>query len=109
MRYYIKIFNKNTGGFVGYYKQVGRNSVTSMMNGMKYFDDKESALRIAQELDDGFLRDKDKHYYSAFVCVYGDSTKEPPKEEIKTKLEKEEELSDALETFVRKNSSKVER
>lgn len=78
-----------------------------MMNGMKLFNNKEDAIAVARSLDDGFIRDKDKKYYTAHVVVYGDNSKEPPKEEIKSRQEKEEELEDALETFIRKNSSEI--
>lgn len=106
MRYYIKIFNAENGNLVGFYKQTGKSCISKLMNGIKYFDNIDEALDIAFELDDGFLRDKDKHYYRAFTCVYGDHTKERPKVIYKTKQEKESELADELETFIRKNSSR---
>ena len=107
MLYYVKIFNLKTDKLVGYYKETGKNNITSMMNGMKLFDNLEDALIIANEIDGGFLRDKDHHYYTAYCSVFGDKSKQPPKEVKKSKQEKEEELQDALETFIRKNSSEV--
>lgn len=109
MRYYIKIFNQNTHELVGYYKETGRNCISKLINGIKYFDDKNTALSVCNDLDRGFLRDKDKHYYTAFACVYGDNTKQPPKEVYKSRAEKEGELENELSTFIRKNSSKTRR
>lgn len=106
MQYYIKVFNKTNNNLVGYYKETGKNCLSTMMNGIKYFNTLEEAYRVAQELDGGFIRDKDKHYYSSHAVVYGDSTRQPPKEERKSRYEKEEELKDALDTFIRKNSSR---
>ena len=109
MRYYIRIFNKQTSKFVGYYKTIGKNSITAMPNGMKLFDKLEDAEYMANELNDAFLRDKDKKYYNAYTVIIGDSSKEPPKEITKTKQEKEEELEDALETFIRENRGRDRR
>ena len=106
MQYYIKIFNKATNELVGFYKETGRNCISKLMNGIKFFNDYESALEKAMDIDEGFLRDKDGHYYTAHCIVYGDSTRQPPKEVRKTRLEREEELQDALDTFIRKNSCK---
>ena len=106
MQYLVKIYNSKTNDFVGYYKEVGKNCITSLPKGAKLFTEKQKALEVMNELDSGFLRDKDKHWYTAFCSVYGDSTKEPPKEEKKSIKEKEEELEDALDAFIRKNSSR---
>ena len=108
MQYYIKIFNKTTGDLVGYYKETGRNCISKMMNGIKYFNDYNEALRISDGMDEGFIRDKDKKYYTAHSIVYGDASRKRPDEIKKTKKEKEEELKDELEAFIRKNSSRVE-
>lgn len=108
MQYYIKIYNSNTNSFVGYYKETGKNCISKMIKGAKYFNDYESALTVAEELDDAFVRDSDGHYYTSFAIVYGDSTKEVPKEIRKSQQEREEELKDALNTFIRQNSSKIE-
>ena len=105
MQYYLKIFNKKTGDLVGYYKETGRNCVSKLPKGIKYWNDLESAVNTMMELDDGFLRDKDKHYYTAYTSVYGDSTKNPPKVPYKSRQEKESELEDEFETFIRKNRS----
>lgn len=108
MQYYVKIFNTNTNELVGYYKETGRNCISTMMNGMKYFNSLEKAIEVCKELDDGFIRDKDKHYYTAFACVYGDVSKQPTNDsKQKSNLEKKEELEDELKTLIRKNSSKA--
>lgn len=109
MQYYVKVFNEKTGELVGFYKETGKNCISRLMNGIKYFSDVNRALSVANELNGGFLRDKDKHYYRAYTSVYGDSNKKPPKVEYKSKQEEESELEDELEAFVRKNrSSNVE-
>ena len=109
MQYYVKIFNEKTSELVGFYKETGYNRISKLMNGIKYFSELDKALEVANELDGGFLRDKDKHYYTAYTSVYGDSTKNPPKVPYKSRQEKESELEDELEAFVRKNrSSNVE-
>ena len=106
MQYYVKFFNLNTSEFVGFYKETGKSCVSKMKNGMKYFTDYQKALEVANELNGGFLRDKDGHYYTAYTIVCGDSQKQPPKEEYKSKQEKEEELKDELETLIRKSRSR---
>lgn len=108
MQYYIKFFNLKTGELVGYYKETGHNCVSSMMNGIKYFNDLDKAKLIADELDYGFLRDKDKHYYTAMTVVYGDSSRQCA-DIKKTDLQVKEELEDELEALIRKNSSKARR
>ncbi len=105
MQYYIKVFNENTGELVGYYKETGRNCISKLMNGIKYFTELDKALIIANELNGGFVRDKDKHYYTAYTSVYGDNNRQPPKIQYKSRQEKESELADELETFIRKNRS----
>lgn len=105
MQYYVKIFNEKTSELVGFYKETGYNRISKLMNGIKYFSELDKALEVANELDGGFLRDKDKHYYTAYTSVYGDSTKNPPKVSYKSRQEKESELEDELETFIRKNRS----
>lgn len=105
MQYYVKIFNEKTSELVGFYKETGYNRISKLMNGIKYFSELDKALEVANELDGGFLRDKDKHYYTAYTSVYGDSTKNPPKVPYKSRQEKESELEDELETFIRKNRS----
>lgn len=107
MQYYIKFFNTKNNNFVGYYKETGKNCISTMMNGIKFFNDLESAKNVAFELDGGDLRDKDGHYYTSHCVIYADSKRQPPKEIKQTKIEKEEELKDALDAFIRKNSSKT--
>lgn len=106
MQYYVKIFNQSTNELIGYYKQTGKNCISKLMNGIKYFNTIEEALDIAMELDEGFARDKDKHYYTAHAVVFGDSSKKAPTEVKKSKIEKEEELKNELYTFIRQNSCK---
>lgn len=105
MQYYVKIINRKTGNLVGYYKTTGRNCLSKLLNGIKYFTNLEDALEIANDLNDGFIRDRDGHYYTALAIVYGDSTRKPPKEEYKSKQEEESELEDELEAFIRQNRS----
>ena len=92
MQFYIKIFNKTTNELVGYYKQTGKNCISKILNGIKYFNTINEALEVYSLIDDGILRDKDHHYYSAFCSIYGDSSKSFSKEPKKSKLEREEEL-----------------
>lgn len=103
MQYYIKIFNTKTNELVGYYKETGKNCVSKLPNGIKYWDNLEAAENILLEIDDGFLRDKDKHYYSAQAVIYGDHTKNKNLSDKKSNQEIEEELKDALEAFIRQN------
>ena len=74
------------------------------MNGIKYFDNVNDALEKALDMDEGFVRDRDKHYYTAHAVVFGDSSRKPPLEVKKSKKEKEEELQDEINAFIRKNS-----
>lgn len=106
MQYYIKFINTTTNELVGYYKETGKNRLSKLKKGIKYFDNLEDALQIAEEYDDAFLRDIDKHYYKAYTVVYGDHTREALKTPYKSKLEKESELEDELKAFIRKNSSR---
>lgn len=109
MQYYIKIFNKSTDELIGYYKETGKTCISKLMNGIKYFSPEEldEAQYIVDGLDEGFVRDKDGHYYTAHAIIFGDSSKDAPQEVKKTKQEKEEELKDELDAFIRKNSCKT--
>ena len=49
MQYYLKIFNKKTGELVGYYKETGRNCVSKLPKGIKYWNDLESAVNTMME------------------------------------------------------------
>lgn len=104
MQYFIKIFNYDSGEFVGFYKETGIGCITKLPKGMKYFNDLETAFAKCQELDFGFLRERDGHYYTSCATVYGDSTREITKDTYRNSYEKEGEMNDALETFIRKNS-----
>lgn len=105
MQYYIKFFNVKTNQLVGYYKDTGNTRISRLMNGIKYFNTKEQALEVLQDVDDGFIRDKDGHYYTAHAVVYGDSTRQPSKTIYKTRQEREEEVRNAIEAVVRQNRS----
>lgn len=104
MQYYIKFFNRDSGEFVGYYKEIGKNCITSMPNGTKYFDTLESALQVAREHDGGFLRDKDKHYYTSVCVVYCDSKREPKANKYNNLEFSEEEKEYAINSIIRKSS-----
>ena len=102
MQYYIKIFNKNTNELVGYYKETGIGCVSKMMKGMKYFDDLMSAVEVSNMLDNGFLRDKDGHYYICSIAIYGDHNRVPLKQNNKKEVDPQDELN----AFIRQNSGK---
>lgn len=104
MQYYIKIFNRQMGQLVGYYKETGRNCISKLKNGIKYYNNWEEAMEQANELDGGSVRDADKHYYTAVTVVYGDSTRQPYKTDNKNKSRSEEEIKDELTAIIRKNS-----
>ncbi len=110
MQYYIKIFNLKTNELVGYYKETGKCCVTKLPKGMKYFPEVLDAIAKAQLLDNGFLRDKDGHYYTAHTVVCGDSAKALPKDYKKSEYDEEgDEDENAIETFIRKNSGRIRR
>ena len=77
MQYYVKIFNEKTGDLVGYYKETGKSCISKLLNGARFFNTLEEARAVAEELDGGFVRDTDKHYYTSATCVYCDSKREP--------------------------------
>lgn len=104
MQYYIKFYNTKTGELVGYYKEGSGSCVSKIPNGMKWFNDKKRAIEIMISVDDGFIRDKDKHYYKGQAIIYGDHSKQSNKE--KTQKEKEEELKNVLNALIRKNNNK---
>ena len=108
MQYYIKIFNTNTNELIGYYKETGKTCISKLMNGIKYFDNVNDALEKALDMDEGFVRDRDKHYYTAHAVVFGDSSRKTPLEVKKSKKEKEEELQNEINAFIRKNSCHFE-
>lgn len=105
MQYYIKFFNNDTGEFVGYYKDIGKNCITAMPKGTKYFDTLEAALQVAWENEGGFLRDKDKKYYTAKCVIYCDSHMEPKPVTYGNPQILEEEKLDAINTIIRENNS----
>lgn len=71
MQYFLKIYNTSTNELVGYYKDSNKGCISKIPNGMKYFNNKQQAINIMKELDTGFVRDKDKHYYKAQVVIFG--------------------------------------
>lgn len=71
MQYFLKIYNTTTNELVGYYKESNRNCISKIPNGMKYFGSLEKAISKMKELDTGFVRDKDRHYYKAQVIIFG--------------------------------------
>ena len=101
MQYYIKFFNIDNGNFVGYYKEIGKSCITYLPKGTKYFNTFEEALITLRMYDEGFLRDKDKHYYKAKCVIYCDSHREP-REVTYKRIEKiEEEREHAINSIVR--------
>ena len=103
MQYFIKFYNKDTGEFVGYYKDTGRNCITAMPKGTKYFDNIKEALLIVNELSEGFMRGKDGHWYHPYGIIYCDHKKSIKQKDIN--IENKEDLEDELDAFIRKNSS----
>ena len=103
MQYFIKIFNATTKEFVGYYKETGIGCVTRLPNGTKYFNDFESAYEVMLSLEDGFLREKDGHYYPGSAVIYGDASREPKKSIYRDAEYKEEELKAEREAFIRQS------
>lgn len=109
MQYYIKFYNRDTGDFIGYYKEIGKNVITTMPNGTKYFNELASALEIAIQHHGGFLRDRDGHYYTTFCVVYGDSKREPKYTKYCYQRDIEEEKNNAINTVIRKSGNFNER
>lgn len=105
MQYYIKFFNTKTNELVGYYKETGSNRISKLMNGIKFFNTEEEAYNILQGVDDGFIRDKDGHYYTAHAIIYGDSKRQPVKKLYKSKQEREEEMRNAIQSYLRQSDS----
>lgn len=105
MQYYVKIFNISTCEVVGYYKETGIGCITKLPKGMKYFNTWEEALARALDIDEGFLRDRDGHYYTSHAVVCGDSTREPVKDVYRNNWKGDDE-ENALEAFIRQNSPK---
>lgn len=92
MQYYLKVYNKNKGTLVGYYKSTGMSCISKLPKGIKYWNNKEEALEVARDNNDnGFMRDTDGKYYIPFMVVCGDHTREPRKNSFKNQFEKEEE------------------
>lgn len=107
MQYCVKFFNRESGDFVGYYKEVGKNCITAMPNGTKYFNTLEQAMTVAREHDGGFLRDRDKHYYTTVCVIYCDSRREPKENKYNQEFS-EEEREYAINTVIRKSGNFIE-
>ena len=105
MQYYIKFFNETKGEFVGYYKETGIGCITKLPKGTKYFNTLNEALRKLNEVDDGFLRCTDGHYYTGRAVIYCDATREPVTSIYRNEQDKEEERRNEIEAFIRKNRS----
>lgn len=103
MQYYVKIFNKDTSEFVGYYKETGVGCITKLPKGMKFFNYLEEAYEKALDLDEGFLREKDGHYYTSHAIVVGDSTREVTKDPYRNSNDKESDRDDEIKTFIRQS------
>lgn len=91
MQYYLKVFNKNKGTLVGYYKSTGISCISKLPKGIKYWNNKEEALILAEDMNNnGFMRDSDGKYYTPFWVVCGDHTREFKKNSFKNQFENEE-------------------
>lgn len=104
--YYIKFFNTKTGKLVGYYKDKGLTNISKMKKGIKMWDNLEDALEVCKQFDDSFIRDEDKHYYTAHAVVYGEPGHKPLKKPaylIKSREEKEDEVA----AFIRQNNYRI--
>lgn len=107
LQYYIKVFNANNHTLVGYYKETGKNCISKMLNGIKYFNTYESANQVALDLNGGFIRDVDKHYYRPYAVVCGDGSRAPKESDYRNIREKEEIRKDELTAIIRQNSYRV--
>lgn len=109
MQYYIKIFNKDTGEQIGYYKETGLNCITKLPKGMKYFNTLNEALIHLFEIDEGFIRDKDGRYYTGNAIICGDHAREPKKSIYRNTNQEGDEYENAITTYVRQNSGRNRR
>lgn len=103
MQYYIKVYNIDLDNFLGYYKESGIGCITRLPKGTKYFNNLDEARMTATQLDNGFIRASDGHYYRGMAIVYGDSTRTPSKNIYRRNIIEEEERKHEIEAFVRKN------
>ena len=104
MQYYVKIFNKSTNEIVGYYKDTGRNCITKLPKGMKYFNTVKDALRALYTIDEGFIRDRDGKYYTGHAVICGDHTREPRQSIYRNTVKESEDYKDEITAFIRQNS-----
>ncbi len=104
--YYIKIININTGNVVGYYKEKGINSISRLKKGIKFWNNEQDALEMCAMLDNSFVRDEDKHYYTAHAVVIGEPGHKPlnkPAYEIQS----EEDRRNEVDAFIRQNYNRI--
>lgn len=103
MQYYIKIFNTEKDELLGYYKETGIGCITKLPKGTKYFNILEEAMMTLVEIDNGFVRGSDGHYYRGSAIIYGDATRQPTKDIYRKSISEEEERKNEIEAFIRKN------
>lgn len=103
MQYFIKVYNTDLSEFLGYYKESGIGCITKLPKGTKYFNDLDEARMRMADLDNGFIRASDGHYYRGMAIIYGDSSRTPSKSTYRQSIIEEEERKHEIETFVRKN------
>lgn len=104
MQYYLKCYNKDKGHLVGYYRATGLACISKLPKGIKYWNNKDEATKLAEDLNyNGFMRDSDGKYYTPFWVVCGDSTREAKKNSFKNQFEaeSEEEQEYGISTYLR--------
>lgn len=103
MQYYIKIYNKDKNSLVGYYKSTGIGCISKLPKGMKYWNNKEEAIKTAEEMNNnGFVRDVDGKYYTPYFVVCGDHTRQVKKNSFKNQYEQEkEDIEYGIEAYLR--------
>lgn len=104
MQYFIKVYNADLSEFLGYYKESGIGCITKLPKGTKYFNDLDEARMCVADLDGGFVRASDGHYYRGMAIIYGDATRTPSKSTYRQNIIEEEERKHEIEAFIRKNS-----
>ena len=104
--YYIKIFNTKTGNVVGYYKDKGTNCISKLKKGIKFFENEQEALNVCLMLDNSFVRDEDKHYYTAHAVVIGEPGHKPKNKPI-YEIQSEEDRKNEVDAFIRQNYNRV--
>lgn len=105
--YYVKVINVQTGSVVGYYKDKGVNCLSKIKKGIKFWDNKQEALDVSMMLDNSFVRDEDKHYYTAHAVVIGEPGHKPKNKPI-YEIQSEEDRKYEVDAFIRQNHSRIE-